>query len=94
MLARDQNRPLKREADGITRRPKREDIGDCYAIVDVQFTLSAVVEQAKCRVAALLNLGKDDASADSMNRTGRNDDDVACGGRAPIDEIGNRAVFD
>ena len=65
MLARDQNRPLESEADGITWRPKRKDVGNGHAIVDVQFTLSAVVEQAECRVAALLNLGEHDAGADA-----------------------------
>jgi hypothetical protein len=53
--------------------------------VRVQLALPAIVEQAERRVAALLNLGKYDARADSVDRTGRNDDDVTYDGRTPID---------
>ena len=66
MLARDQDRPLESEADGMTWRPKRKDVGDGYTIVDMQFALSAVVEQAECGVAALLNLGEHDARAERV----------------------------
>ena len=94
MLARDQNRPLKSEADGITWRPKRPGVGNGYAIVDVQFTLSAVVEQAECRVAALLNLGEHDAGADRVDGAGRNEDDIAFRNRTPLNQINDRAIRD
>jgi hypothetical protein len=77
MLARNQNRPLKREADGITWRPKRPGVCNGYAIVDVQFTVPAVVEQAKCGVAALLNLGEHDTGAERVDGAGRDEDDIA-----------------
>ena len=73
---------------------KREDVGDGYAIVDVQFTLSAVVEQAKCRVAALLNLGEHDAGAESVDGAGRNEDDIAFRHWTPLNQINDRAIRD
>src|SRR6187397_2790513 len=94
MLAGDQNRPLGSEADGMTWRPKRKDVGDCDAVVDVQFTLSAVVEQAECRVAALLNLGEHDTGADRVDGAGRNEDDVAFRNRTPLNQINDRAIRD
>ena len=84
MLTRDQNRPLESQAGGMTWRPKREGVGDCYAIVYVQFTVSAVVEQAECRVAALLNLGEHDAGAERVDGAGRNEDDIALRNRTPL----------
>ncbi len=94
MPARDQNRPLEREADGTTRRPKRKDVGHGYAVVDVQFTLPAVVEQAERRVAALLNLGKHDTGAERVDGAGRNEDDVAFRNRTPLNQIDDRAIRD
>ena len=51
----------------------------------VQFALPAIVEQAKCRVAALLNLGEHDAGADGVDGAGRNEDDVAFRNRRAIE---------
>src|SRR4051812_44048385 len=94
MLARDQNRPLRREADGITRRPNRPSVGNGYAIVNVQFTVSAVVEQAECGVAALLNLGEHDTGAEGVDSAGRNEDDIAFRNRTPLNQIDDRTVRD
>ena len=60
----------------------------------MQFALPAVVEQAECRVAALLNFGEHDAGADGVDGAGRDEDDVAFRDRAPLDEVGDRAVPD
>src|SRR5437899_2791496 len=78
----------------MTWRPKREDVGDCYAIVYVQFTVSAVVEQAECGVAALLNLGEHDAGAERVDGPGRNEDDIAFRNRTPLNQINDRAIRD
>ena len=50
----------------------------------VQFALPAIVEQAECRVAALLNFGEHDAGADGVDRAGRDEDDVAFRDRTPL----------
>ena len=50
--ARDENRAFTRKADRIAGRAKRPGVGNGYAIVLMQFTSSAIVEQAECRVAA------------------------------------------
>src|SRR5665647_1347384 len=60
----------------------------------MQFAPPAIVEQAECRVAALLNLGEYDAGADGVDRAGRDEDDVAFGDGAPLGEMGDRAVPD
>src|SRR5258705_5369385 len=94
MIARDKNRPLNGQAGRINWRPERPGVGNRYAIVDVQFTLSAVVEQAECRVAALLNLGEHDAGAESVDGAGRNEDDIAFRNRTPLNQIDDRAIRD
>src|SRR5258705_10935076 len=92
MLACDKNRPLNGQTDRIRWGPKRPGVGNGDAIVDVQFTLSAVVEQAECRVAALLNLAEHDAGAEGVNGAGRNEDDIAFRNRTPLNQINDRAI--
>ena len=57
-----------------SQRPRMRN-GD--PVVFVQFALPAIVEQAECRVAALLNFGEHDAGADGVDGAGRDVDDVA-----------------
>ena len=52
----------------------------------------AIVEQAECRIAALLNFGKHDAGADGVDGAGRDVDDVVLRNRAPVNQIGDRAI--
>src|ERR1035437_8985991 len=72
----------------------RPGIRNSYGAFFMQFALPAIVEQTECRVAALLNLGKDDTSANGVDRAGRDEDDVALHGRAPLSRTGNRTVPD
>jgi len=96
--AGDYRRALDYYTKARDLRPTRDttwrNIGDCYAIVDVQFTLSAVVEQAECRVAALLNLRQHDAGAESVDGAGRNEDDITFRNRTPLNQINDRAIRD
>src|SRR5206468_12022491 len=92
MPARDENRPFIREAGRIGWRSKRPRVGNGYAIVDVQFTRSVIVEQAERGVAALLNFGQHDAGAESMDGAGRDEDDIAFRNWTPLNQFDDRAV--
>ena len=76
MLTRDKYRPLNSQAGWTIWGPERPGVGNGYAIVDMQFARSAVVEQAECRVAALLNLREHDAGAERVDGAGRDEDGV------------------
>ena len=65
---------------------------DC--VLDVKFTLPTVIEQTKCRVAALLDFRDDESRADRVDRSGRDENDVARRHGAPHDKIRDRAVVD
>jgi hypothetical protein len=65
---------------------------DC--LLGVKLTLPAVVEQAECRVAALLDLRDHESGADRVDRPGGHDYDVARRHGPPAHTIGYRAVFD
>ena len=94
MPARDEDRPVRGKARRMAWRSKRPWMGNRDAVVFVQFALPAIVEQAECRVAVLLNFGQHDAGADGVDGAGRNVDDVAFGNRSPLNEFGNRTVLD
>ena len=74
-------------------RSKRPWMGNGHPVVFVQFALPAVIKQAECRVAALLNFCEHDTGADGVDGAGRNVDDVAFRNRPPVDEIGDRTVL-
>ena len=82
------------EAGRIAGRSKRPRMGNGDAIVFVQFALPAIVEQAECRVAALLNFGEHDAGADGVDGAGRDVDDIAFRNRPPVNQFGDRTVLD
>ena len=94
MSARDENRPAGGEAGRMAECAKRPRSGNRDAVVLVQFTLTAVVEQAECRVAVLLNFGEHDAGADGMNRPGGDEDRIACRDGAPMKQVDDRPVPD
>ena len=94
MSAGDKQHPLAGKAGRIGWRAKRPGIGDCHAVVFVQFALSAIVEQPVRRITTLLNFGKHDARADGVNGTGRDVDDLALGNRTPLDQFDDRTVPD
>src|SRR5258708_1781849 len=72
----------------------RPRVGNSTGAFFMQFALPAVVEQAECRVATLLNLGEYDAGAYGVDRAGRDEDDVAFRDRTPLRETCNRAIPD
>src|SRR5579863_1368345 len=94
MPARDENRPLIREAGRIGWRSNRPRIGNGYAVVDVQFARSAIVEQAERGVATLLYFGQHDTSAESMDGAGRDEDDIAFRNWTPLNQFNDRTVRD
>ena len=94
MPARDQDRSSRGEAAWTGLDSNRPGIGNSDGVVFVQFALPAIVEQAECRVAALLNFGKHDTGADGVDRAGRDVDDVAFHDRTPLHQFGDRAVPD
>src|SRR5437867_9144568 len=94
MPARDENRPFIREAGRIGWRSKRPRVGNGYAIVDVQFTRSVIIEQAERGVAALLNFGQHDAGAEGVNGAGGDEDDIASRNWTPLNQVDDRAVGD
>ena len=55
---------------------------------------SSIVEQPERGVAVLLDFGENDAGADRVNGSGRNEDDVALMNRVPMHDVGDRAVRD
>ena len=75
-------------------RSKRPWMGNGDPVVFVQFALPAIVEQAECRVAALLNFCEHDAGADGVDGAGRDVDDITFGNRSPVNEFGDRTVLD
>ena len=60
----------------------------------MQFALSAVVEKPERRVAALLDLGQDDARADGVDGAGGNKDDVAFRDPMPLNQFNDRVGLD
>ena len=94
MRACDQGRSSRGETSRTGLGLSRPGIGDGDGVVFVQFALPAIVEQTERRVAVLLNLGEHDAGAYGVDGAGRDEDDVAFRDRAPLNEIGNRAVPD
>src|ERR1700712_4087273 len=94
MLARDQDRAFGGEARRIALRTKRPRVGNGDPVVFMQFALPAIVEQAECRVAVLLNFSQYDAGADGVDGAGRDVDDVAFRDRAPVHQFGDRTVLD
>ncbi len=77
MLARDENRSGTGKASWTASSLNRPGIGNGYSVVLVQLALSAIVEQAECRVAALLNLREHNAGAYGVDRASRDEEDVA-----------------
>ena len=63
-------------------------------MIDMQFTLPSIVEQAKGDVALLLDLREDDSGADRMNSAGGDGDHIAVANRAPLHSVGDGTVFD
>src|SRR6266536_190386 len=94
MPAHDENRPFIREAGRIGWGSKRPRVGNGYAIVDVQFTVSVIVEQTERGVAALLNFGQHDAGAESVDGAGRDEDDITFRDWTPLNQFNDRAVRD
>src|SRR5882757_5148384 len=94
MLARDENRPVRGKDRRNAARSKRPWVGNGDPVVFVQFALPAIVEQAECRVAALLDFCEHDAGADGVDGSGRDVDDVALDSRSPANEFSDRTVLD
>src|SRR4051812_17504432 len=69
----------------------RPGVGNGDGAFFMQFALPAIVKQAECRVAALLNLGEYDTGANGVDRAGGDEDDVAFCDGTPLREGGNRA---
>ena len=65
---------------------------DC--VFDVKFTLPAVIEQTKRRIAALLDFRNDEPCADRVDRSGGHENNVVRRYGAPHDKIRDRAVVD
>ena len=64
------------------------------SLFHMQFALSTVIKNAKCRVAALLNFSNDESRANSVNCAGWNEKAVTRKNSLPDHEIHNRAVVD
>src|SRR6476469_2003093 len=94
MLACDQDRSSGSEASWTELRLNRPGIGNGDGAVFVQLALPAVVKQTEGRIAILLDLGKHDAGAYGVDRTGGDEDDVVCCDRPPFGQAGNRTVPD
>src|SRR5258708_18323706 len=94
MLAHDENRPVCGKDRRNAARSKRPWVGNGDPVVFVQFALPAIVEQAECRVAALLDFCEHDAGADGVDGAGRHVDDVALDNRTPAYEISGLTVLD
>ena len=94
MLASDQGCSSRGEASWIGLDLNRPGVGNSDGAFFMQFALPAIVKQAECRVAALLNLGEYDTGANGVDRSGGDEDDVAFRDGTPLREVGNRAVPD
>src|SRR5258708_36826797 len=92
LRARDKDRSTRGEASRTGLSLSRPRIGNSSGAFFMQFALPAVVEQAECRVATLLNLGEHDAGAYGVDRAGTAQDDVAFSGRTPLARPCNRAT--
>src|SRR5258706_9134018 len=65
-----------------------------HGVVDVKFSLPAVVEKAEGHVASLLDLGNHESRADGMNRTSWHENDVVLQDQVPLNQVRNRAILD
>src|SRR5687767_7899924 len=92
MPAGDEDRSVRGKGSRIAGRAKRPWVSDCDPVVFVQFALPAIVEQAECRVTALLNFCEYNAGANSVDGAGRDVDDVVFRNRSPLHQFGDRTV--
>ncbi len=90
----DENAARIGEAPWRRLRLRRPGVGNGDRAVLVQLALPAEIEQAECRVAALLDLGEHDIGADGVDRAGGDEDHVALRDRTPLHKARNRAVPD
>ena len=60
----------------------------------MKLTPAAMIEKAKCRVAALLDFRDHKTCADCVDRPGRDENSVARSYGLPHDKIGDRSVVD
>ena len=76
--ARCNDEPCRRQAfrRGLCRRGSRD--GRANGGIRMQFAITAMVEQSKRRVAALLNLGDHESGANRVNGAGRDDNRLTC----------------
>jgi hypothetical protein len=63
------------------------------AVVFVQRALPSKIEQAECRVAALLNFSKYDTGTDGVDGACRDVDHIALRDRTPVNQLGDGAVL-
>ena len=70
--------PCRRQSfrRSLCRRGSRD--GRANGGIRMQFAITAMVEQSKRRVAALLNLGDHESGANRVNGAGRNDNRLTC----------------
>src|SRR5277367_2170772 len=94
MPARNEGRSGRSQAGRTAARGKRPRVGNRDAVVLVQLALPSKIEQAECRVAALLNFSKHDTGADGVDGAGRDVDHVALRDRAPVNQLGDGTVLD
>src|ERR1700723_1356683 len=94
MLVRDQKRSIVCKISRTGLRLSRPGIRSSDGVVFVQRALPTIVEHAEGRVAVLLYLRQHDTATDGVDGSGRNEYGVAFRNRAPLNQIGNRAVPD
>ena len=63
-------------------------------VLDMKFTPAAMIEKAKCRVAALLNFRDHKTCTDRVDRSSGDENRVARMRRLPHNKIRNRAIID
>src|SRR5206468_2967517 len=84
---RDQGCSSRGEASWTGLGLNRPGVGNSDGAFFMQFALPAIVKQAECRVAALLNLGEYDTGANGVDRSGGDEDDVAFRDGTPLREV-------
>ena len=58
-----------------------------HRVVNVDFALPAMIEEAKRGVASLLDFGQHKSRPDGVNGPGRDEDDIVLASRTPLDQV-------
>ena len=90
----NEKRPFVGEPVRLHLEIGRSGVRNRHCVFDMKFTLPAVIEQTKRRVAALLDFRNDEPRANRVDRPGGHEDDVARRHGPPHDKIRDRAVVD